>query len=685
MATENAPRDENHVPTILFVGSDGFTHPAEGDETTGRLKVDNSGGGSGTVTSVSVVSANGFAGTVATATTTPAITLTTTITGILKGNGTAISAITVGSGLSYDGTTLSATSSVPTTITVANEATDTTCFLAFFTAATGDLGPKTNANLTFDSSTGVLTLVAPILGTPTSGTLTNCTGLPIVAGTTGTLSLARGGTGLTTITALSIWVANSANTLAELTPGAGNSIRINGAGNAWEAFTPSASVPTTITVADEATDTTCFVAFFTAATGDLGPKTNSHLTYDSLNNILHVHKIAGDATDGLLVESANGTDIAIMGAANTANVSWYGNHNFGGTLIQPTANDGAALGAAATSWSDLYLASGAIIGFANGNAVITHSSGILTVSTGDLRITTAGTDSASVATVGGTQTLTNKTLTAPKIANAGFVADANGNELIIFTTTASAVNEITYANAATANNPSITASGGDANVGLDINLKGTGTFNIKGNATQAAELRLYEDTDDGSNYASFKVPALAANTTYTLPSNDGDASQFLQTDGSGTLSWASAGSSSFVGCRVYLNSQQTGIATGTWTKVNFDTESYDTGADWDTTNKRFVIPTTGYYAVAAWVKWTNVITEETRLAIKYNDTTYLSYIQETGKGAGTYIMSKIYDVISLTANGSNYIEFFVQQSSGGDESINQGSNISWATVTYLGS
>ena len=50
--------------------------------------------GSGTVTSVSVVSANGFAGTVATATTTPAITLTTSITGLLKGNGTAISAAT---------------------------------------------------------------------------------------------------------------------------------------------------------------------------------------------------------------------------------------------------------------------------------------------------------------------------------------------------------------------------------------------------------------------------------------------------------------------------------------------------------------------------------------------------------------------------------------------------------------
>lgn len=50
--------------------------------------------GTGTVTSVSVVSANGFAGTVATATTTPAITISTTITGLIKGNGTAISAAT---------------------------------------------------------------------------------------------------------------------------------------------------------------------------------------------------------------------------------------------------------------------------------------------------------------------------------------------------------------------------------------------------------------------------------------------------------------------------------------------------------------------------------------------------------------------------------------------------------------
>jgi len=54
------------------------------------------GGGSGTVTSVSVVSTNGFAGSVATSTVTPAITLKTTVTGLLLGNGTSVSAATAG-------------------------------------------------------------------------------------------------------------------------------------------------------------------------------------------------------------------------------------------------------------------------------------------------------------------------------------------------------------------------------------------------------------------------------------------------------------------------------------------------------------------------------------------------------------------------------------------------------------
>jgi plastocyanin len=55
-----------------------------------------SGGGGGTVTDVSVVSSNGFAGTVAGSTSTPAITLSTTLTGVLKGNGTSLLVATAG-------------------------------------------------------------------------------------------------------------------------------------------------------------------------------------------------------------------------------------------------------------------------------------------------------------------------------------------------------------------------------------------------------------------------------------------------------------------------------------------------------------------------------------------------------------------------------------------------------------
>lgn len=55
---------------------------------------------------------------------------------------------------------------------------------------------------------------------------------------------------------------------------------------------------------------------------------DAHFYYNKTTDVLHVHGIAGDATDGLLIESENGTDIGILGAANTANVTWYGSHNF---------------------------------------------------------------------------------------------------------------------------------------------------------------------------------------------------------------------------------------------------------------------------------------------------------------------------------------------------------------------
>ena len=159
-------------------------------------------------------------------------------------------------------------------------------------------------------------------------------------------------------------------------------------------------------------------------------------------------------------------------------------------------------------------------------------------------------------TLTGTQTLTNKTLTAPKIADGGFIADANGAEQIIFQTTASAVNELEVTNAATGNPPILGASG-ETNVDVHIKPKGSGETRI-GTGAAAATLTtdgaydLVLDTNSGTNSGTITITD-AANGNITLtpngsgnvvldgitfPNADGSANQILQTDGSGPLSFA---------------------------------------------------------------------------------------------------------------------------------------------------
>ena len=79
-------------------------------------------------------------------------------------------------------------------------------------------------------------------------------------------------------------------------------------------------------------------------------------------------------------------------------------------------------------------------------------------------------------TLTGTQTLTNKTLTAPKIGTS--ILDTGGNELFLLTATGSAVNELTYANAAALADPSFTATGGSTNIGITLVAKGSGVIQL---------------------------------------------------------------------------------------------------------------------------------------------------------------------------------------------------------------
>jgi WD40 repeat protein len=91
----------------------------------------------------------------------------------------------------------------------------------------------------------------------------------------------------------------------------------------------------------------------------------------------------------------------------------------------------------------------------------------------------------------------------------------------------------------------LTVSGANVTVAGTLTATGglaalTSPVSVIGNASAGAEIRLPEDTDNGANYVAIKAPnALAANLTFTLPTADGTNGQYLQTNGSGQLTFAS--------------------------------------------------------------------------------------------------------------------------------------------------
>lgn len=172
-------------------------------------------------------------------------------------------------------------------------------------------------------------------------------------------------------------------------------------------------------------------------------------------------------------------------------------------------------------------------------------------------------DTGTVST-SGVQTLTNKTLTSPIINE---IDDANGNEQIIFSSTASAVNELTITNAATGNAPSIATTGSDTNISLTIAPKGTGDVNIDADTVRIGDSNtdavlttngtgdITISTNSGTNSGTIKIfDAANGNIEITpngtgvvkldglsWPTADGSADQFLKTNGSGVLSFGAAG------------------------------------------------------------------------------------------------------------------------------------------------
>jgi hypothetical protein len=177
------------------------------------------------------------------------------------------------------------------------------------------------------------------------------------AGLSATLAVGSGGTGATSLTANGILVGNGSSAISAVDMSSkGHLIAGDGSGNPsalsigtnthvltadsseatgmkWAAV--SAPTPTAITVADESTDTSCFPLFVTAATGDLGPKTASGLTFNSSTDVLS-GTFAGNIT-GNVTGNTSGSSGSCTGNAATATALETA-RNIGGVSFDGTGN-----------------------------------------------------------------------------------------------------------------------------------------------------------------------------------------------------------------------------------------------------------------------------------------------------------------------------------------------------------
>ena len=120
--------------------------------------------------------------------------------------------------------------------------------------------------------------------------------------------------------------------------------------------------------------------------------------------------------------------------------------------------------------------------------------------------------------------------------------------------------------------------------------------------------------------------------------------------------------SSFIGCSVYVGSTTIDVDYNTDVKVPYDTENYDDGDNFNTTDKKFVVPESGKYFISAKIRWSNYNSSAGALKLKLRING--SQVDEVTLQNTTNATSK-FNTLSLVGDYSlaldDYIEFYMEQ------------------------
>lgn len=450
--------DLGATKTLNFVGSAVSVSESNGVAT---VTITGGGTGSGTVESVSVVSANGFKGIVASATTTPKITIDVSALPTSKIAGGAF-------GRSFFAT---ATTAAAQSLLNQTSGTVTTLSVASANGFTGSvLNPTTTPVITINAS-----------AIPTSKIAGGAFGRLFFATTTTAAAqnmLEAGTVGLTIFKAATtaavqniIDASAKQNILIFQDEGsalatAGTITTINFTGAAVDVSANSSTLTVRCSAAGggsgdvvgPASSTDNAIVRFDSTTGKL-IQDSAILISDSGDLIPVGVQTLGSAAkpwNGLFIASAATIDFGngdvTIANTQTNQLSFAGAstaYTFGnGGALRPASNDGSPLGTATISWADLFLATGGVINWANGNVTITHATSALTVKAETFNITGNAAITGTVsATSFNSVALTNNGSAAKFLNEAGVYvevsaaninAGAFGRQMLATATTAAA-------------------------------------------------------------------------------------------------------------------------------------------------------------------------------------------------------------------------------------------------------